>query len=37
VPHDTSLLDGADTPLISGVVYFNPFVGATETALYAYA
>lgn len=36
VAKDTSLLDGADTPLISGVAYSNNCVGATETKLYAY-
>lgn len=36
VAQDTSLLDGADTPLISGVAYTNNFIGATETTLYAY-
>jgi hypothetical protein len=33
---DTSLLDGADTPLISAVAYSNNVVGATQTTLYAY-
>jgi hypothetical protein len=36
VAQDTSLLDGADTPLISAVAYTNSFVGATQTTLYAY-
>lgn len=36
VARDTSLLDGDDTPLISGIAYTNSFVGATQTTLYAY-
>jgi hypothetical protein len=30
VAQDTSLRDGADTPLISGVAYSSHFAGATE-------
>lgn len=36
VAQDTSILDGADTPLISGVAYNNNLPGATQTTLYAY-
>lgn len=33
---DASLLDGAHTPLISGIGYSHNFVGSTQTTLYAY-
>jgi len=36
VAQDTSLFDGVDTPLISGLAYTNNVVGATQTTLYAY-
>lgn len=36
IAQDTSILDGADTPLISGVAYNNNLPGATQTTLYAY-
>lgn len=36
IAQDTSILDGADTPLISGVAYNNNLPGVTQTTLYAY-
>lgn len=36
IAQDTSVLDGAATPLISGVAYNNNLPGATQTTLYAY-